>query len=378
MKIAVLFVQCKYKNSFISAKILFDALDECTVQYLIIDNDYTAAIEKPVESNVILINGDNDSHDFSGWQKGLEYLEASGKKFDIYILLNDSFQVYGKNFIEEGTLLHLLTRAYDEQVVVGHIDTRHSLHFVYGKNVSSWIRSNAIIIPGKIISGLKSLVPISHHDEDNFVPDTYTEKSICKISAMVNGDFMLDCQIPDAKIDNTYAVLRIRNIFNGQQKIPSFTIHTIRYDNDGINKKRLFFHYNGPGQKFNTGELRMKLARKNNPVLTVEGKIDHVVEGSVYEIELLQSSPLFHENAPLNSEIKRHIIIWLSQEWHSKFSINQETWSLYRTKVRMILNEALLTHQLRSLTKVKHWKQISLMSQINALLFHGISLFGSK
>lgn len=56
---------------------------------------------------------------------------------------------------------------------------------------------------------------------------------------------------------------------------------------------------------------------------------------------------LFKEDAPLNNTYKLWLVEWLTKRWHSKFEINERTWVLFRTKVRNILNESLLTARLK-------------------------------
>jgi hypothetical protein len=51
----------------------------------------------------------------------------------------------------------------------------------------------------------------------------------------------------------------------------------------------------------------------------------------------------FKDDAPINETYKAWLIEWLTQRWHSKFQIEEKTWELFRTKVRNILNESLLT-----------------------------------
>ena len=61
-----------------------------------------------------------------------------------------------------------------------------------------------------------------------------------------------------------------------------------------------------------------------------------------------QQNPIsfFKENAPINDIYKSWLIEWLTERWHSKFEINAQTWDLFRTKVRNILNESMLTARL--------------------------------
>jgi len=59
-----------------------------------------------------------------------------------------------------------------------------------------------------------------------------------------------------------------------------------------------------------------------------------------------RATDYFHRDAPINHLYKAWLIEWLTQRWHSRFAIEAKTWELFRTKVRNILNEALLTAKL--------------------------------
>lgn len=64
---------------------------------------------------------------------------------------------------------------------------------------------------------------------------------------------------------------------------------------------------------------------------------------SFIDSEYYDDVPLFKLDAPLSNAYKSMIIQWLTEEWHSKFKINNKTWAFYRHKVCAILNEGLLT-----------------------------------
>jgi hypothetical protein len=58
---------------------------------------------------------------------------------------------------------------------------------------------------------------------------------------------------------------------------------------------------------------------------------------------------LYQENAPINKPYQRWIVEWLTEKWHSRFEINQNTWDLFTLKAAAIFNESLLTAKLKEL-----------------------------
>ena len=53
--------------------------------------------------------------------------------------------------------------------------------------------------------------------------------------------------------------------------------------------------------------------------------------------------PFFKDSAPINEAYRRWLVTWLTSRWHSRFTVDAATWETFRTKVRNILNESLLT-----------------------------------
>lgn len=51
----------------------------------------------------------------------------------------------------------------------------------------------------------------------------------------------------------------------------------------------------------------------------------------------------FRKDCPLNDNYKQMAVTWLTGEWHGKFEIQEATWDLFRTKLRSLINESLLT-----------------------------------
>ena len=55
----------------------------------------------------------------------------------------------------------------------------------------------------------------------------------------------------------------------------------------------------------------------------------------------------FKKDANMSESYKTSMIKWLTEEWHSKFSISKESWGLFRTKVQAIVNEQLFSARVR-------------------------------
>lgn len=72
-------------------------------------------------------------------------------------------------------------------------------------------------------------------------------------------------------------------------------------------------------------------------LVTVQENINDFLE------EDFPGAPIFKTDAPMNEAYKAWLEEWLTTRWHSRFTLGASTWRLFRTKVRNILNESLLT-----------------------------------
>lgn len=88
-------------------------------------------------------------------------------------------------------------------------------------------------------------------------------------------------------------------------------------------------------------------------VVSVGREIDRFLPASfpgappAEDIETL-AAHFFHEDAPISPNYRCWLVEWLTRHWHSRFLPDQDTWDIFRNKVRNILNEALLTARLQA------------------------------
>ena len=107
--------------------------------------------------NVYDIGGDNTYWEFSGWRKGLTFLDETGIEADVVLFVNDSFLNrsksgydlgYYKNRINTFSLFNLKDEA------LGKVDYHDELETFLGHDVSSWIRSNIFAVPKNVVDKL--------------------------------------------------------------------------------------------------------------------------------------------------------------------------------------------------------------------------------
>ncbi len=203
-------------------------IDGCETVFLRVDNKNTRQETKRVGRSIHLLGGDNQFHEFSGWQKGLATLKALSIRYDLVLFVNDMFLAPGPSFLPDYISCDLLLQAINNKQIIGRIDSTFEHYTALDYDTSRWVCTNCFLAPKAALDAIGDLVSIR---------------------------------------DNLDDILPIR--------------------------------YPGP---------------------------------EIYKV-----------GAPLNTAYKKWLVEWLTQKWHSRFPIEEETWPLFRAKVRNILNESLLT-----------------------------------
>ena len=205
----------------------------CRITYLRVNNKDEGGEFRRTGRNIHTVGGDNSYREFSGWQKGLEAIGATGKSHDLILFVNDMFLKPGESFLRDYSDLTLLQRALQGKKIIGRIDATGQRYTVYNYDVSEWICTNCFLVPREAAVTLKDMVSIKENLSD-FLPESF------------------------------------------------------------------------PGHQEHQRDF-------------------------------------FKKTAPMNQAYKDWLVEWLTKRWHSRFEITEDTWELFRTKVRNILNESLLT-----------------------------------
>ncbi len=140
---------------------------------LVIDNSIPEGFEKTLANGCHLIAGDESSRDFSGWDKGVDWIQvAHAPKADsIFLFANDTFyRSYGKEYL---TLFRPgeVKGALERDGLVGYADDAYPEDVeLFGISSRKWIRSNLFIMNYRTLQRLLPLA-IRHTDEQLFSPD---------------------------------------------------------------------------------------------------------------------------------------------------------------------------------------------------------------
>ena len=151
-KIAIIYLQYDTDKYSESLAYVFGQLNKLTYQkqYFIVNNKVEFGEVKKFD-NVFVLPGDNSNWEFSGWQKGLDYVKEN-IDCDLVLFLNDSLAAYTSHkILELGKLEKILDYSFLNSIFCGRLDiAKHEMSFM-SHNVRSWIRTNCFAAPRPLL-----------------------------------------------------------------------------------------------------------------------------------------------------------------------------------------------------------------------------------
>jgi len=127
---------------------------------------------------VVKIGGDNSSWEFSGWQKGIDFVLDENFTCDVILFANDAFYAYGWSIFEKAAEYNLPYLAHISGSALGQLDTKGYAMTALGYDVTSWLCTNSFFLPTKIVKAIETLVSVDDLILSNILPDNY-EKGRC-------------------------------------------------------------------------------------------------------------------------------------------------------------------------------------------------------
>ncbi|MCS7092176.1 MAG: hypothetical protein NZM26_02395 [Patescibacteria group bacterium] len=163
-RIFVLFVQFgdQHRTSGIARikKFLADlGLKKTPLIILVIDNSIEKSTEIVFGPHEHFISGDDSTYEFSGWDKGIKYIERHFciRHDDLIILANDTFhRNYGDDYLQLFLKKQILL-CRSENFLYGYKDAYPKPVSLFGLTVSSWLRSSFLICSYATLNMLRPL-----------------------------------------------------------------------------------------------------------------------------------------------------------------------------------------------------------------------------
>ncbi|MGA1868908.1 MAG: hypothetical protein ACMUJM_10215 [bacterium] len=335
-------------------RLYIDSIRNCQVTYLLVDNKHETLEPSYVSDSVIKMGGDNTSREFSGWQKGIKAINTLNIKTDVILLVNNAFLLPGESFLKDYANYSLLKRVAFKKSVIGRIDTHGQQTFVYGYDVSEWVCTNCLFAPKRAFDDIGSVVTINKHNIYDFLEKEYPRKHLMHDqnllgSELKSGLFNLTMEYSFTGLDELRIILDKyhipRNTSLNDKRHLGFILDNIKINNKNIYNFERYRGYYDDKWIDKIAVLGFNIAESGT--FKISGYIPPEIFNDIYHgnlrIRIYNDSYLFKKDAPISNNHKRIIIKWLTEEWHSRFEINSETWSVFQAKLSTILNEALLS-----------------------------------
>ena len=137
----------------------------------VVDNRTGILPVAPQIPGLATIAGQNAEREFSGYEAGVRHIRSSGLSPDLWLLANDRFDAYG---------LDQLSLLSDDSFGVaawlpcalGRVDRWPAPVYLLGFDVSSWARSNLLVVPDRALQSLGSLVSVDAPTFGFLLPDS--------------------------------------------------------------------------------------------------------------------------------------------------------------------------------------------------------------
>ncbi len=139
---------------------------------VIVDNAMAADIEQQLDDTTTLVSGDNREREFSGYEKGLAWLQRTYRLAPdaTVILTNDTFlsSYGGDGFLEDFTFSRVRA-GLALNALVGHVDSFPEMVAWEGRPFQRWVRTSLVVAKLKT---LQSLLPFSLNNSNSelFLP----------------------------------------------------------------------------------------------------------------------------------------------------------------------------------------------------------------
>jgi hypothetical protein len=130
---------------------------------VIIDNALPAGFQTRLGGDRTSIGGDNTWWEFSGWDRGIEFMAHDLPSFDFVHFATDAYEQLGAAFAERVNLPMLEALRFGP-AIAGHIDAYNEPAGLFGCIVQSWVRSSYFFLRPAEVKALGSMVSVRDKD----------------------------------------------------------------------------------------------------------------------------------------------------------------------------------------------------------------------
>jgi glycosyltransferase involved in cell wall biosynthesis len=153
IKLSVVFVQYfqkKYRGALEQLIALLNRLPSIEATLVVVDNAQPGTWDHEITAQMVHLGGDNSSHEFSAFDRGLSYLEASTIETDVYAFVTDAFTAYGDRYLD---LIDAETigSCLDLEACIGWVDAFGPTLHALGYDYRCWMRTSLFFMPASVL-----------------------------------------------------------------------------------------------------------------------------------------------------------------------------------------------------------------------------------
>jgi len=331
--------------------------------YLRIDNRNQGDYVQRISDSVYKVGGDNSSREFSGWQRGLDVLNALAPDYRLVLFVNEAFLNPGRSFLEKRAGPFLFLKPLVCRAAVGRIQEADTKIFAFGRDVSRWLCTNSFLMPRKILEEIKNVVTIDQAGLDRIMKPRFGSRVLVRKSLsradFCDGHFSLSARADSSK-DHRFLRIEIDN-----SHVPGTKGHPYRGRELGLFIRNLSLNEReveasslraGWYPRDRGGRWIKRIAEVERPddspaSVSLEGYIPEDVFQNLYRgqaaLTISTHTGYFNNDAPLSESMRTHLIEWMMLRWHSRLTVTAGNFGPFREKVAAILNELMLSARIR-------------------------------
>lgn len=175
-RLAVVYVEYnrdKYAGVFQKLKGYLRNLDRRRTTYVVVNNKEEGNGWKLLDDGTYYIQGDNVEREFSGWQKGVEFLSERKIPFDVVLFVNEALEVVQPTYLSDSNVGWLVLKTHLIKAAFGYIDTLWEKTTIHGKSTRLWINTNCFFLPASLLHKLGSLVSVDRCSINDYLPEEF-------------------------------------------------------------------------------------------------------------------------------------------------------------------------------------------------------------
>ncbi len=175
-RLAVIYVEYnpdKYTGAFERVRKYLGSLKQGRVAYVVVNNKDEGDGSRRIDDSTFYVQGDNVEREFSGWQKGVEFLRKNNIPFEVILFVNEAFEAVIPSYLGTHSVRWIVLKTHLFSSAVGAIDTAWEKIKINGKSTRAWINTNCFFIPRSLSEKLGSVVSVDNGTIDKYLPKNF-------------------------------------------------------------------------------------------------------------------------------------------------------------------------------------------------------------